>query len=145
MCAPKISKGRNRDWLEKADDLDIWTAHRYISALASDGSTMRIPTLTDMRNGEEVTASTNEDKSQMLARTFFPSKPSENKQSECKQNYPAPVCKMDNITCNQIRRHLAKLKLYKASGPDNIPNIRGAQSCHLFYNYFLLNRFLLPN
>ena len=24
-------------------------------------------------------------------------------------------------------------------------NIRGAQSCHLFYNNFLLNRFLLPN
>ena len=112
-----------RDWLEKADDPDIWTAHRYISAPASDGSTTRIPTLTDTRNGEEVTASTNEDKSQILARTFFPSKPPENEQNEYEQNYPTPVCKMDNITRDQIRRHLAKLKPYKAPGPDNIPNI----------------------
>jgi hypothetical protein len=64
-----------RDWLEKANDLDIWTAHRYISAPASDRSATRIPMLKAMHNGEEVTASTNEDKSQMLARALFPAKP----------------------------------------------------------------------
>jgi ribonuclease HI len=112
-----------RDWLEKAEDPDIWTAHRYISAPASDGSAARIPTLKAQHNGEEVNASTNEDKSQLLARTFFPPKPTENARHEQEQDYPAPVCKMDNITRDQIRRHLAKLKPYKAPGPDSIPNI----------------------
>jgi hypothetical protein len=64
-----------RDWLEKVIDPDIWTAHRYISAPALDGSTMRISTLTAKYNGAEVTASTNEEKSRVLARTFFPAKP----------------------------------------------------------------------
>ena len=112
-----------RDWLEKADDPDIWTAHRYISAPASDGSTTRIPTLKAIHNGEEVTVSTNDEKSQMLARSFFPPKPPENTQGEQEHDYPTPICKMDDITRGQIRRHLAKLKPYKAPGPDSIPNI----------------------
>jgi len=61
-----------RDWLEKAEDPDIWTAHRYISAPAMDGSATRIPVLKAACNGEEVTASMNEDKSQILVHTFFP-------------------------------------------------------------------------
>ena len=112
-----------RDWLEKASDPDIWTAHRYISVPASDGSAIRIPMLTTTRDGEEVTARTNEDKSQMLAKSFFPKKPPEIMQGEQEQMYPDPVCKMDNITRAQIRRHLGRLKPFKAPGPDNIPNI----------------------
>jgi exonuclease III len=112
-----------RDWLEKADDPDIWTAHRYITAPASDGSTTRIPTLKESCNGESITASTNEDKSQMLARAFFPKKPSETSQDTNEHPYPDPVCKTDCITREQIRRQLRKLKPYKAPGPDKIPNI----------------------
>ena len=112
-----------RDWLEKADDPDIWTAHRYISAPASDGGATRIPTLSASRNGTEVTASTNEDKSVLLAKTFFPARPSEATTRAPEQSYPDPVCKMDGITRDQIRRHLGKLKPYKAPGPDTIPNI----------------------
>ena len=92
-----------RDWLEKASNPDIWTAHRYISALASDGSTMRIPALRGELNGEEVIVNTNEDKSQLLAKTFFPRKPPEELQNTQEIRYPNPVCKMDKITREQIR------------------------------------------
>jgi hypothetical protein len=112
-----------RDWLEKADDPDIWTAHRYISAPATDGSTSRIPALTALHNRDEVTAGTNKEKSLMLARTFFPEKPKASPTPDSVQEYPDPVCKLDNIMCDQIRRQLEKLKPYKAPGPDSIPNI----------------------
>lgn len=38
-------------------------------------------------------------------------------------NFPTPICNMDAITKDQIKRHLHKLKPYKAPGPDNIPNV----------------------
>ena len=112
-----------RDWLEKATDPDIWTAHRYISAPASDGGTTRIPTLKVLQGDIEVTASTNEDKSKMLAKTFFPARPLDAETIRDEQVFPPPVCGLDAITWDQIRRHLNKLKPYKAPGPDNIPNI----------------------
>ena len=56
----------------------------------------------------------------MLARAFFPKKPLTENVLTLKQTYLDPVYRMDNITCNQIRRHLGKLKLYKAPGPDTI-------------------------
>ena len=111
-----------RDWLEKAEDPDIWTAHRYISAPASDGSATRIPTLKGTQNEEEErTASTNEEKSQMLAKTFFLKKPPD--EPPAQDQYPAPVCDADLPEKEQIRRQLSKLKPYKAPGPDSIPNI----------------------
>src|SRR5258708_23979610 len=64
-----------RDWLEKATDPDIWTAHRYISAPASDGGKTRIPSLTIQEANRERTASKNEDKCEALVRAFFPNKP----------------------------------------------------------------------
>lgn len=112
-----------RDWLEKAEDPDIWTAHRYISAPASDSSASRIPALTTTLNGTEVIANSNEDKSVILAKTFFPARPPANSLLPQDRDYPTPVCKLDAITRDQIRRHLRKLKPYKAPGPDTIPNI----------------------
>ena len=123
-----------RDWLEKADDPDIWTAHRYISAPASDGGATRIPTLSVSRNGVEVTATTNEDKSLLLAKTFFPARPLEVDTHIPEQSYPNPVCKMNDITRDQIRRHLAKLKPYKAPGPDAIPNIALSKCADILVN-----------
>jgi hypothetical protein len=87
-----------RDWLEKASDPDIWTAHRYILAPTSDSSTARIPALRGKVNSEEVTASTNKAKSQMLARTFFLSKLSDEPQNPQEQGFLDPICKMDKIT-----------------------------------------------
>ena len=56
-----------RDWLEKATDLDIWTAHKYISAPASDGGKTRIPNLTIMQVAGTHLTNSNTDKSAALA------------------------------------------------------------------------------
>ena len=110
-----------RDWLEKADDPDIWTAHKYTSTPAGDGGKSRIPVLKLTRNGQEQTASSNDEKSSMLAKSFFPPRPPND--SPLHFVYPKPICDFDPISREQIRRKLAKLKPYKAPGPDGIPNI----------------------
>jgi len=60
-----------RDWLERAEDPDIWTMQQLISALATDGGRVRIPTLTYKVNDKVKTANTNEEKSTALAKGFF--------------------------------------------------------------------------
>ena len=110
-----------RDWLEKADDPDIWTAHRYASSPPGDGGKSRIPVLKLTRDGQESVATTNEEKSTMLATAFFPPKPPD--EEPLHFVYPEPICKMNHIARDQIKRRLAKLKPYKAPGPDGIPNI----------------------
>lgn len=117
----KMKRQHWQDWLKKANDPDIWTAHKYISAPAGDGGKCRIPVLKLIRNGQETTATSNNEKSTMLARMFFPPKPPPD--DPLHFVYPSPACKYDPINKAQIRRHLAKLKPYKAPGPDSIPNI----------------------
>ena len=112
-----------RDWLEKAEDPDIWTAYRYISTPALDRSAKCIPVLKTTQNGVETTAAMNEEKSEMLAKTFFPPRPMISITNMQRQNFLDPICPMDNITHEQITKHLRKLKPYKAPGPDSIPNI----------------------
>lgn len=73
------------------------------------------------RNGQENAATTNKEKSIMLATTFFPPKPLD--KDPLHFVYPEPICKMSHIARDQIKRQLAKLKPYKAPGPDGIPNI----------------------
>ena len=109
------------DWLEKAEDPDIWTAHRYTASPAGDGGKSRIPVLKLTRDGQETTATTNEEKSGMLAKTFFPSRPIDDPLIHFV--YPKPICDFDPISSEQIKAQLAKLKPYKAPGPDGIPNI----------------------
>ena len=110
-----------RDWLEKAEDPDIWAAHRYTVAPAGDGGKSRIPVLKVSKNGLANTAKTNAEKSAMLAQSFFPPKPPST--DPLHFVYPQPVCKLDPLTKEQIKQQLAKLKPYKAPGPDGIPNI----------------------
>ena len=110
-----------RDWLEKADDPDIWTAHRYMSAPAGDRGKSRIPVLKLNKEGQESTTTTNEEKSVMLATTFFP--PSPPADTPLHFVYPKPISELHHIPKEQIKRQLACLKLYKAPGPDGIPNI----------------------
>ena len=113
-----------RDWLEKAEDPDIWTAHRYVSAAAADGNSTRIPTLRKKVGDSEQVASTNEEKGKMLGETFFPPANTTNADAaQEKEEEEVPVCKMDKITKEQITKHILKLKPYKAPGPDGIPNI----------------------
>lgn len=110
-----------RDWLKKADDPDIWMAHRYASAPTGDRGKSRIPVLKLTNEGQESTTATNKEKSAMLTSTFFPPRPPANEPIHFV--YPKPVCELSNIPREQIKRQLAKLKPYKAPGPDGIPNI----------------------
>jgi ribonuclease HI len=98
------------------------TVHKYITAPPGDSGKTRIPDLTHTADGTQTTASTNEEKGQMLAKTFFPSKPSTAAPMRT-GNKVKPICKADPLTKVQIRRALARLKPYKAPGPDGIPNI----------------------
>ena len=90
-----------RDWLEKADDPDIWTAHRYTSTPAGDGGKSRIPVLELTKEGQESTATTNEEKSRMLASTFFPPSPPEH--AALHFVYPKPIAEFNHIPKDQIK------------------------------------------
>ena len=134
-----------RDWLEKSDDPDIWTAHKYISSPAGDGGKCRIPVLKLTRNGQEQSATTNDMKSEMLAKTFFPPCPSTDYPMHFV--YPKPACKFDPITKDQVKQHLAKLKPYKAPGPDGIPNIVLSKCANVLVDrlYYVYNAILEKN
>jgi Reverse transcriptase (RNA-dependent DNA polymerase) len=110
---------------------DIWTANKYISAPATDGGKTRIPVLKQQAGGQENMASTNHDKSKMLAKVFFPEKPNTNEASAEQHEYPTPVSGTHKITRDQIRRQTKHLKLYKAPSPDGIPNIVLSQCADL--------------
>ena len=64
-----------RDWLEHTEDPDIWMVHKLISSPATDGAKARIPALKYSTGNEESTASDNQEKSKILAKSFFPTKP----------------------------------------------------------------------
>ena len=110
-----------RDWLDKALEPDLWTANKYIAALASDGGKTRIPTLRQQADSREKMASLNLDKIEMLADNFFPSKPPETNNADEQSHYPTPICKAHRISREQIKRQLKCLKPYKAPEPDGIP------------------------
>ena len=111
-----------RDWLERAEDPDIWTVHKLISGPATDGAKARIPALKGKVDNRETTASSNTEKSKALAKSFFPSKPDNTGIAENYQ-YPKACCNASQITREQIAQQIRKLKPYKAPGPDGIPNI----------------------
>ena len=118
----RTKKQHWRDWLENAEDPDIWVANKIISTPASDRGKARIPTLKYKVDDREVIARTNGEKSLALAKCFFPPKPQEpNTQQEDNHAKQHKVrCK---ITHEQIQKQLRKLQPYKAPGPDGIPNV----------------------
>ena len=73
-------------------------------------------------NGAELTASTNEEKGQVLAKSFFPAKPP-HETDAVNTAYPMQCDKAGRISKEVIVWKLHRLKLYKAPGPDGIPNI----------------------
>lgn len=111
-----------RDWLEKAEDPDIWTIQKLLAASASNGSSTKIPALKYKIDNAEKTARTNEEKSQILAKSFFPPKPHP-EPAMANTRYPPQCEKAGQINRESIIRQLRKLKPYKAPGPDGIPNI----------------------
>ncbi len=128
-----------RQWLEKAEDPDLWVAHRMTTLAPTDGGKAKIPKLKHKVGEEDATASTNGEKSVALAKCFFSAKP-----QECELQAGArylKACKgMGKIMREQILEQLRGTKPYKALGPDGIPNI-ALSSCanliidRLYYIY----------
>lgn len=121
-----IINAKKQHWtqfLENASDFDLWTTNRYLKNPLGDGGKPRTPTLkTKDENGTIKEISTNEDKAKAFNKVFFPPKPDISTVPEDFQ-YPPPLPDPSPITREQIRKHVISLSPYKASGPDNIPNI----------------------
>jgi hypothetical protein len=133
--AIKFSKWHHwQDWLERATELDIWTANKYITAPTSDRGKTRILALKQQIGELEVTASTNQSKSKMLARVFLPSKPAMAANHSITQEYPEPICGTHKITKGQIRRQLKRLRPFKAPGPVIRPLSHWPLKLHDLYN-----------
>jgi hypothetical protein len=112
------------NWLANLDDESLWTASRIATGSPHDGRTTRIPTLQVREEGTNRTiqeAQDNESKAEALYRLFFHPKREETTTPEdCK--YPEAKWTHEPITNKQIDRAIQKMKLYKGTRPDTIPN-----------------------
>ena len=91
-----------QDWLERAEEPDIWTVNRYTTATASDRGKARIPMLKYKIGEEDRVARTNEEKGIALAKGFFPLKPLE-LDSDDDKDYPNQCQGNIKVTAEQIQ------------------------------------------
>jgi hypothetical protein len=89
-----------REWLKKAEDPDIWAANRITTASPSDRGRAKILKLKHKIGEEEMMASTNEEKSAALAKSFFPAKLQEGPQPS--EKYPKAHKRVSKVTRQQI-------------------------------------------
>lgn len=138
--ANAIQEAKTKHWEEYLEELNedqLWGAGRYISNPTNDGGKARIPTLTIKEpSGTQTIAETNEEKSKLLARAFFPPKPTTaSSYDQC--SYPDCVPYNVQINLSQLRRQVQKLKAHKAPGPDGIPNVVLKESLELIELHLL--------
>ena len=109
------------EWLLNALERDIWTANKYATDPPMDGGKTRIPLLNYPRHdGLTTLTSSNTEKTDALAGTFFPPPPpSPTVPHSC---YLEPADIFSYFTRAQIRKVAKKLPAFKAPGPDGIPN-----------------------
>ena len=125
-----------KEWLESMADNDIWIASRYLTNPGGDGGKTRMPTLkTKDAQGRSVLATSNEEKSEVLAKSLFPPPPPSSSVPP-DHPYPTPAEKWTEITLDQLTRAINKLSPYKAPGPDGITNIV-FQRCRQLAEYLL--------
>ena len=119
----KMKKEHWVNWLEEATSSDLWITNKYISNPAGDGGKSCILTLKTKDNeGNEISASSNEDKSEIFTNALFPPPPPH---SAVPQgfNYPEPAATWTAIMDEQLHKTVTKLSPYKVPGPDGIANI----------------------
>jgi len=98
----KIKEDHWKDWLNDMAGTDIWIAHRYISNLGGDGGKIRIPTLQKTNlEGQTTQATTNKEKSEILAQALFPPPPAKTT-VPTDYLYPEPAEKWTEITWDQL-------------------------------------------
>ena len=96
-----------------------------------------MPTLESTNlDGMTQRAETNEDKSQILAATFFPPKPTTS-QVPNNYKYPTKVAYCFQLHETQLWRQINKLKPHKAPGDHGIPNIVLKESIDLIAGHLL--------
>ena len=138
----KVKKEHWNNWLEEAMSKDIYVANRFTSNPPSDYSNARIPLLkTSTPDGNSSLLSTNSKKVEALAATFFLPPPS--MPIVLAMAYPEPLNTQGLFTCEDICKVVSKLKPYKASGLNGIPNVV-LQKCintiinHLYYIFWAI-------
>ena len=119
----KSKKSHWETWLLAAADRDLWTANKYATGPPTDGGKTRMPTLRKANgDGTHRQAMSNEDKTEALAKSLSPPPPPLPIVLDiC---YPRPADEHFHFfTRAQIKQAAAKLDVYKAPGPDRIPNV----------------------
>jgi len=112
-----------KEWLNNMASTDIWIAHKYISNPGRDGGKTCIPTLRKTGlDGRTIQATTNKEKSEVLAQALFPPPPTVSA-VPTDYLYPEPVEKWTAITKEQLTQTINNLSPYKAPGPDGVANI----------------------
>ena len=103
----QILKAQQQHWadfLEEAEEHELWIANKYISNPTGNGGKMRIPSLQSIRpDGTHDTVSSNEEKAAILVKQFFPPPPTTST-VPANHVYPAPRALMrGQITPEQIK------------------------------------------
>jgi hypothetical protein len=123
----EISKAKQNHWMDYLEGLDkgsIYTANKYITAPIGDGGRTSIPALKSQNpQGDIIEAVTNEEKSQLLARSFFPPPPDTSTVPQDAVYYPTPVEKFAPFSEQEVEWTIARSASFKAPGPDGICNI----------------------
>ena len=119
----KAKREHWQNWLKEATESDVWTAHKYIKTPTGDDRRTRIPTLNGKAEDRSaITATTNQEKGNLLAKTLFPPPPDVSS-VPADYIYPEPAEMWMPISCEHLTQAIHKLNAYKAPGPDGITNI----------------------
>ncbi|KAG2071136.1 hypothetical protein BDR04DRAFT_1016832 [Suillus decipiens] len=102
---------------------EIWIANKYVSNPSTDSGKTRIPVL-QVKNPDSTIceAISNDNKSEILARTFFPHPPPTSSVPKDFE-YPDPATPFTPITMEHIEQAISNTSPYKAPGPDRLCNI----------------------
>ncbi|KAL1679900.1 hypothetical protein EV122DRAFT_209172 [Schizophyllum commune] len=114
----------------------MWTANSYCTEPSTNSGKTRIPTLKAQDpTGAETEAVSNQAKAETLSASFFPRKPANYEIPHTQ--YPTPLPDPPPIELDAVRRHVRRLKPYKAYGSDGIQNIVLQKSLHRIEYYLL--------
>jgi len=151
----ELTKAKKNHWTTFLEGLmqdSIYTANKYITTPYGDGGRTSIPVLRGTGlQGTIEDAVTNEEKSRMLARSFFPPPPTTDSVPQG-FNYPSAAEPFTPFTEEEVHRAIVNMAPFKAPGPDGIcnavfKNCSGHLSpylTHLFNAVFTLDTYYDP-
>jgi hypothetical protein len=121
-----IYKAKKEHWtqfLEEATQCELWIENKYVTTPSTDGGKTCIPVLQSKNaDGTTMEAISNDEKSTLLAKTFFPPPLVDNLIPE-EFKYPEPITPFECIMEEHVERAIKNTSPFKAPGPDGICNI----------------------